>query len=897
MRNMDFLNKGAHLLSDIVASPTPSKIMKLRNMIAQDNGPRRINYWDKIEFDETESFYRQAKFMEDFRDKFERNEVVADGTYTGVYDELNERQLRWYFTWRGHMRDGEYIPTNLLYMRIYINELANNIGVSGVEDALGKLAFTVKCFTVPSRNQTCIASAAFIDYYILYAWKKPFIDIVRRYKLEAFFSRSVITANSARYPFSELLRFTLYNVFEDGFITRDNLEMFMACFSAVITNLTVLMDMHAVDPKPLFLIDRQCYDWEPFRSQVVYNTKAIVNAPERVAKLDTLHEYAHNGVFWGEYRPFVNNNCRILVDFLARFIERKLQELSQVPIKGPAINVENFNHEMRMSSDYEFTQDELFFQLVTDTCVKFYEAYTNGDSKPWEVNATGVLNSRLKSRPYILWAQLKDIRKEYILRYDYNKMEDFRRQLQAMYEETDDYEGEYPIPHYVDTFAELNQTQLRGYLTWRTKVRAGACPERMQLFEQLYATEIMCGFGAPEGVGTLERLAGMIKQLNLTPANSLVPRYIIDYYVTGQFDEPFAELVHRLGLSRIFPSIVIAAGICDCWFDMFADNGHYNFSKSKFNSPENEKLMRACLNAAMESLQRYFESAGLDLANMFVRTHRGAAAAEWAPFLGSCFKPVNPSKPVKVHLSKNDFYTYDGNGWRCKASTFLGDNGPVFMGYVVKRVEAQLRIACKYKNRLHPGLTIHLVRDMLPYVSHSAFRDAILLPEFDNVIDKSVVDYLNGRSRRANVAKVNVDVARLDGIRQAMDENLEKLLVETDVEESQPEAGRPGTDKPCVSSKTTEQAERPEGFDGFVASLSAAEYRALELIALGVSASQLQPIAADSGKLLEVFIDDINGAALESVGDSVIENMGGKYTIFEDYTEEVRSALESRRSA
>lgn len=85
------------------------------------------------------NFYLQGKFMENYED-----DVPWNGTYKRyfpTYHDLNLPQLRGYFTWRTHVRKGEFlpIPTSLAYLYVY--ELLNGIGASSPEDVLQKLRY------------------------------------------------------------------------------------------------------------------------------------------------------------------------------------------------------------------------------------------------------------------------------------------------------------------------------------------------------------------------------------------------------------------------------------------------------------------------------------------------------------------------------------------------------------------------------------------------------------------------------------------------------------------------------------------------------------------------------------------------------------------------------------
>ena len=111
----------------------PEKIRQMRRLYAYDGGSSLEKY---------RNFYRQGKFMEDYEDDAPWNGAFR--CYFPTYHDLNLPQLRGYFTWRTHVRRGDFQPiaTSLAY--IYLYELLNGIGTTSPEDALEKMrAFEV----------------------------------------------------------------------------------------------------------------------------------------------------------------------------------------------------------------------------------------------------------------------------------------------------------------------------------------------------------------------------------------------------------------------------------------------------------------------------------------------------------------------------------------------------------------------------------------------------------------------------------------------------------------------------------------------------------------------------------------------------------------------------------
>ena len=99
---------------------------------------RRIGSSDaSLLLNESRLFYEMGQFMEDYEDSFEYNGVFMK--YFPTYRQMNDRQLRGYFSWRTAVRRGEVRETSLSFAFVYVYELINLIGAESPEDAAKKL--------------------------------------------------------------------------------------------------------------------------------------------------------------------------------------------------------------------------------------------------------------------------------------------------------------------------------------------------------------------------------------------------------------------------------------------------------------------------------------------------------------------------------------------------------------------------------------------------------------------------------------------------------------------------------------------------------------------------------------------------------------------------------------
>lgn len=107
---------------------TPETPQKIKDMKALAYTPEA--YWKTSAW----LFYTQGKFMEDYSDVYE---YTADFVkYYPTYRDLDNEQLRGYFSWRSHLRKGEYPPAPIPFVYIRAYELINGIGAELPQERL-----------------------------------------------------------------------------------------------------------------------------------------------------------------------------------------------------------------------------------------------------------------------------------------------------------------------------------------------------------------------------------------------------------------------------------------------------------------------------------------------------------------------------------------------------------------------------------------------------------------------------------------------------------------------------------------------------------------------------------------------------------------------------------------
>ncbi len=116
-------------------------ILSIYNTIKNKNRTYSSYYYDKKAL--LNEFYNKAKILEKLEDNYDYdykgNEYESYLYYFCDYSDLDFASFRKYFTWRTKVRNGEYLPTSLEFLNLYIKELINEIGVNSEYEAIIKL--------------------------------------------------------------------------------------------------------------------------------------------------------------------------------------------------------------------------------------------------------------------------------------------------------------------------------------------------------------------------------------------------------------------------------------------------------------------------------------------------------------------------------------------------------------------------------------------------------------------------------------------------------------------------------------------------------------------------------------------------------------------------------------
>lgn len=413
-----------------------------------------------------------------------------------------------------------------------------------------------------------------------------------------------------------------------------------------------------------------------------------------------------------------------------------------------------------------------------------------------------------------------------------------------------DYEDDYPIPDnfriYFPTYQKLPNGVLRGYFTWRTKLRKG-CPEKGPLsFVYLHIYELInqIGVSSPlEGFQALLRL----HQYFPFPGGDYIPhleQWLVDYVAYYNLDAglvaelPMVAFARNLSLlnraSELEQEQLIAAvkALSPQWL-----------SRSRFYRQHTSDCDRVIHRVLIRMQEHFSKRTQKTLSSHFF----GAPQCLPQPvFHGAIF--TNPRKIRKLHYAVNDGYVYTCKDGVWDITKYIyPEKGLDKLNILLKAIDAQMRLAFGDKHPINHSLTV----------------------KWQLAVIEEEIQCLLAEKQAAQAKKLTFDRKALSKIRKEAAITQKKLTVEEEWEEEAP------LPVPQVPPASPIPGDTP---------LSPQEYRLVQCLLYGRSLSWLQA----EGCILSVLVDGINEKLYDTFQDTVLEDSPA---LIEDYIDELKEMV------
>lgn len=506
----------------------------------------------------------------------------------------------------------------------------------------------------------------------------------------------------------------------------------------------------------------------------------------------------------------------------------------------------------------------------------------------------------------------------------------FYRQGQLMADFEDDCPYNGTFKSYFPTYNAMSDRQLRGYFTWRARVRRGTVEETSTSFAFLYLYELICGIGVDNPLDGFNKIKAFwdIYRAFEPGIDRFARVWLQDYAVfhgldpkllrdskTVMFDNALIELRRaardlapapsdqtpkRRKTSE--PTLPLPPDEVREERLMAAINAlsTYNLSNSRLDRSHHRDL-RHVVCAVYVRMARYYDThrkAGI-VASLFGEE----TAMPYTMFASAVFFAPERHEDCEYRLDPIHIYRCQNGFWECMRIHGSRQKSSK-LGEMMRACDQRLRLAL---DPAHP-----LKEEKVPkYLA--------------KIIDDEIVAWLSWDAAHQPV-KIDIDLSQLGHIRNAAAQTREALLIDEEREDdtlteaAEADSGQPEAEpaanmiaKPAAASTQQNEADEPtistEQF-GVVAPLLAPEPKPATPMSAG-TASALAHAAEDylralleqnaaqaasaverSGQSEDMLVDNINEALFDLVGDTVIEFGAAGPQIIEDYEADVRGYLD-----
>ena len=456
----------------------------------------------------------------------------------------------------------------------------------------------------------------------------------------------------------------------------------------------------------------------------------------------------------------------------------------------------------------------------------------------------------------------------------------FYRQARFMEDFTDNYEGNAAFNMYYPCYQNMGHDYLRTYFTWRTKVRNGEINPISLSYIFLYIYEILSGIGTTDpndGLNKLMDIWDAFSQNNQT-IEKYLPKWLKDYHIFYELPHTFPEFIEEHQMQRYYSLTLLFNENTQNKLELWNAISGYDIKASKFYKEGNEQLLSDCFSVVLQEIQDFCKKRETRFEDLLV--YSVSRRSPWQPFKHAHYGSRLKQTDREIKISEFERYYCKHGEWTANLPIYYSSQKD-FVGYVIKKTEACLRQATKYKYKL--------VADMKS--GSKPFRElqrpAAKRAELDKTIESAVENFYKDLHRIA----VTVDHTNLARIRTEALETQEQLIVP---EERQGDGSSvlaaPATAIPAATSATP--AEEPvtlsfaDGWKALKQMLTELERKALAL-ALQENAD-IKTFADKHNIMLEVLADSINEKAADCIGDSLLE-IDEEIILYDEYRENIEA--------
>ncbi len=426
----------------------------------------------------------------------------------------------------------------------------------------------------------------------------------------------------------------------------------------------------------------------------------------------------------------------------------------------------------------------------------------------------------------------------------------------------EDYEDDAPwkgtILRYFTTYRDLNVEQLRGYFTWRTKIRKGVFEPITTSLAYIYVYELLNGIGAKSTEDSILKLLDFEKNyidsgIGDPGMKRNIDKWIRELAVVGMADPEFTkqylsremllrdDAINVLRNPDNFGNEEIFNALC-----VFGGAKINNSAVMKSNEPEAKNLFASVWKHSSSKYKK-------DGKSLFSLCFGRPRELNWHPLENAIFWRKPPAEGTVYSVSSSRRYVYRNGRWKEYCFHSVSFDKALFEG-LLQETDRKLRLYLKAGRPLKEKP-----------------ENAWASPLIDAVIE-------NDKKLKAEAArpKVTISFEDLDKIRRDAQITRESLLTEEEKSEE------------SISEEKT--GAEPQFSQSEVLSLPL-DSDQVQILSMLLRGESVRKLLKSTNQMPEIIADSINEALFDEIGDVSVECVGDDILIVEDYRDDVNRIL------
>lgn len=426
----------------------------------------------------------------------------------------------------------------------------------------------------------------------------------------------------------------------------------------------------------------------------------------------------------------------------------------------------------------------------------------------------------------------------------------FVKQANFMSKFEDDFEYKGECVRYFPTYQRLSDTELRGYFSWRTKVRKDIVNETSLSFVYLYIYELLncVGYNNPsDAFAALKEF-----WVKYTKIDSRIDRFAIlwmcDFVAFHGLDKELLSGVYDFSFDEALETLIKLNDSDEKLFEALTSVSSYNVLSSKGYKKKPQAYVYV-ISSAYRMLSQYFDAHRKN--RLHEKLFGSIVETTYNMFMSAVFCGRNNHPDGEYSFNSVHSYSCKAGVWT-RRKCFGTHTKSTELGAFVKACDSMIRVEILNEAPLAEGKETKL---MLSFI-------------------KRAIDNFNKLEKEKDLKKIEIDITKLSGIRTSADTIRDKLIVEDEFENAD-------IYTPEVVIECKETTENTDNY------LLDPNERAFLLIL--IDKSDYKALLREKGLMASVISDSINEKLFEIFGDTVIDFDGDVPYIIDDYLSDIKN--------